>query len=77
MPDKALKHYQAAVNLTQEFTASESEQGMALRGLGFTLIELGQLDAAEDAFIRSLEVEPTNQLAKEELLYIAGIRSER
>ena len=48
---------------------------MSLRGLGFSLIELKQLDEAEKAFQESLQIEPENKLAQNELAYIQQLRS--
>ena len=45
-------------------------QALAFRGMGVQLIDLGQLDLARQCFFRSLKIEPDNQLAKKELLYI-------
>ena len=47
----------------------------ALRGIGFNLIELGELDVAEEVFIASLEYED-NPVAYNELEYIELIRTE-
>lgn len=43
----------------------------ALRGMGFTKIELGDLDEAERLFRRSLEFDPKSTGARSELEYIA------
>jgi tetratricopeptide (TPR) repeat protein len=45
-----------------------------LRGRGFALGELGRYDEAEAAYKRSLELEPGNHTAQNELDYIAGQR---
>ncbi len=47
---------------------------VALRGQGFVLIEMGNLDKAENAFKSSLEIEPDNEVALNELQYIAHLR---
>jgi tetratricopeptide (TPR) repeat protein len=46
----------------------------ALRGVGFSLIELGELDEAEEAFRQSLELEPDNTTARQELQIIDLMR---
>jgi tetratricopeptide (TPR) repeat protein len=46
----------------------------ALRGVGFSLIELGELDEAEEAFRQSLEWEPDNATARQELQIIELMR---
>jgi tetratricopeptide (TPR) repeat protein len=47
---------------------------LALRGMGFQLIEKRMLDDAEKAFRRSLEIEPNHPVAVNELGVIADIR---
>jgi tetratricopeptide (TPR) repeat protein len=47
---------------------------IAERGRGFALIELDELDQAESAFIRSLKLEPNNEIAIAELQYIEHLR---
>ncbi len=54
---------------------SPLQRAMALRGQGFQLIELGDLEAAEECFNRSLELDPKSELARDELKYIAHLRS--
>ena len=73
--DEALKEYEVAVQLSSDFPYSRHAKPMALRGMGFSLIELGRLDDAESAFRESLILEPGNELAESELLYIDGLRS--
>mgnify|MGYP001551189891 CR=1 FL=1 len=63
-----------AVYISTEFEASRYIKAAALRGLGFTLIELGNLDEAEVALRKSLILEPESQLAQGELLYIEQLR---
>ncbi len=48
----------------------------ALRGLGFTLIELGRLDEAEAKFRAALELDPNDERSKNELLYIEQKRKQ-
>ncbi len=52
-------------------------QARALRGMGFTLIELGDLDKAETMFRKSLELDPNNQGARSELQYIEDVRKQQ
>ncbi|MDH5181756.1 MAG: tetratricopeptide repeat protein [Gammaproteobacteria bacterium] len=49
--------------------------GRAKRGIGFTLIELGQLDKAEAKFRECLKINPNDKSAQSELLYIEQLRS--
>ncbi len=44
------------------------------RGRGYALTELNQLDDAEDAYKESLNLEPGNKGAENELKYIAGLK---
>lgn len=46
----------------------------AMRGIGVALIDEKKLDKAEEYLLKSLELEPENQLAKNELVYIAELR---
>ena len=49
----------------------------ALRGVGFCCIEKGELDRAEELFLRSLEFEPGSRSALNELGYIGQLRQSR
>lgn len=53
---------------------SGSDIAVRHRGRGFVLIELGRLDDAEAAFRASLEIEPENGIALNELTYIEHLR---
>lgn len=50
------------------------ERGRALRGIGFSLIELGRLDEAEAKFKECLAINPDDEYARSELGYIASLR---
>lgn len=50
------------------------DMAMALRGRGGALIEMRRLDAAMEAYQRSLEFEPENYTALNELKYIEHLR---
>jgi tetratricopeptide (TPR) repeat protein len=49
----------------------------ALRGQGVQLVDLNRLGEAEAALQRSLELEPDSETARNELGYIADLRSQR
>lgn len=49
--------------------------GKAYRGLGVSLIDLGELDAAEQALNTSLKYSPNNPNATGELQYLARVRA--
>lgn len=53
---------------------SGHEIAVALRGQGFVLIELGNLDGAETAFRESLKIEPGSEVALNEMRYIEHLR---
>ncbi len=52
-----------------------SLRAMALRGRGLQLIELGNLDEAEQCFLESLTIDPDSPVARKELEYIEHLRS--
>jgi tetratricopeptide (TPR) repeat protein len=52
----------------------ERELARAKRGIGYSLIELGQLDEAEAKFKECLEIDPDDQAALAELQYIEHLR---
>ena len=54
-----------------------SQLARALRGEGASLIDLNRLGDAEAAFLRSLELETSNQVAQQELDYIRQLRNKR
>jgi tetratricopeptide (TPR) repeat protein len=61
-----------------EFAPSDyknEQTARALRGMGFSLIEMGKLDDAETKFKQSLKLEPKNPSAKHELQYIKEQRA--
>ena len=49
----------------------------ALRGVGYSLIELGNLDEAEKKFQECLEINPQDQMALSEIEYIQTLRRQR
>jgi tetratricopeptide (TPR) repeat protein len=57
-----------------DYTPSEWV-GRSLRGLGYTLVELGELDEAERQYRRALEVNPQDSQAQQELGYIDQLRA--
>ncbi len=52
-----------------------SDRARLLRNLGFALTELQRLDEAQQAYEASLQLEPGNALAQNELRYIAGLKA--
>jgi tetratricopeptide (TPR) repeat protein len=69
--------YRKALALAEKYSSSANIKPVALRGIGFNLIELGDLDGAQKAYEDSLAVDPDNALAKNELAYIAQVRAQK
>lgn len=53
---------------------SDNSRALSLRGRGYVLIDLGDLDGAEAAFRQSLELDPESGVARAELSYIEKLR---
>lgn len=70
---KALELYKQAQAVNAH--SNEHDKAVALRGEGFVLTEMGDLDGAENAYRESLKIELKNKLAHKELKYIAHLRS--
>jgi tetratricopeptide (TPR) repeat protein len=70
--ERGLAMYDEVVRMGDEVRANV--RAVALRGKGFQLIELGQLDLAEAAFLDSLRLDPQSPVARHELLYIRHLR---
>lgn len=73
--DDALASYEDALRLVSGFPSNANAHALVLRGIGYTRIELGDLDTAEQAYRDSLEAEPGNALALKELEFIAQRRA--
>jgi Flp pilus assembly protein TadD len=58
-----------------EYHRKDDQRAVMLRGRGFALIELGRLDEAEKAYRDSLNSEPNNARALNELTYIGRLRA--
>jgi tetratricopeptide (TPR) repeat protein len=54
-----------------------SQMARSLRGQGTQLIDLNRLDDGEVALQKSLELEPDNEIAQNELKYIESLRSKQ
>jgi tetratricopeptide (TPR) repeat protein len=75
--EQALKTYQEAKRLSDTYESQSSYKPASLRGMGFILIELNELDEAEEMFRKSLELEPYNRIAISELEYIENMRAKQ
>lgn len=78
--DKMLEGYRSALSYIDMATPDNlksSERARALRGEGYALIELGDLDLAEKSFKKSLKLEPRNEMALGELVYIKQLRKKK
>ncbi|NUS61386.1 MAG: tetratricopeptide repeat protein [Lysobacter sp.] len=69
--EDALAEYRTALALADGSSLGDGFKALAWRGTGYMLIELQRWDEARAAYDRSLELEPGNALAKEELEFIA------
>lgn len=74
---EALESYRHALELAEAFPSAAHIKPLALRGQGWVLTEMGDLDGAQRAYEASLEIEPGNPLAKNELEYIAKLREKQ
>jgi tetratricopeptide (TPR) repeat protein len=70
----AYKTYLSAISVADKYTSQLQYKPAALRGAGFILIELNRLDEAELYLKDSLELEPGNSVAINELKYINHLR---
>ncbi|MEZ5757508.1 MAG: tetratricopeptide repeat protein [Emcibacteraceae bacterium] len=52
-----------------------TEKGRALRGAGYSLIELNRLDEAEVKYNEALKINPDDKSSSNELRYISGLRN--
>ena len=65
----------AAAELTTDLDAAKFHRAAARRGLGYLLIEAGDLDGAEAMYRKSLEDQPDSPVAKAELDFIRQQRT--
>jgi len=70
--DEAFELYERVTDLSPFVTPADLATG--LRGRGFILIERGELDTAEAFFIKSLQLDPDSEVARNELDYIKHLR---
>lgn len=74
---EGLASYQRAWELVERHESNRFAKGLVLRGLGYTYIELNDLDRAEEVYRQALEVDPESQVAQRELEYIRHQRQQQ
>ena len=75
--NEAMDLYKRAEESANEFSpehVKNTELTRALRGIGYSLIELGRLDEAEEKYKKCLEINKNDKKAINELKYIQSIR---
>ena len=78
--EKSLEIFEKAVKYAKEFTPEsikEAELTRAMRGVGYTLIEMGKLDEAETIYIECLKINNDDGAAMQELMYIKKLKESR
>lgn len=77
--EKALQIFLKAETAAQSYSPDDveiSELTRALRGSGYSLIELGRLDEAESKYYECLEIDKNDEISQRQLAYIKAVRSE-
>lgn len=74
---EALTSYREVLALADRFPNATYIKPLALRGQGWVLTEMGDLDGAQHSYEASLKIDPDNALAKNELEYIAKLREKQ
>jgi tetratricopeptide (TPR) repeat protein len=75
--DKALEAYQTALDnaeYAEDDAAKKLVRAAARRGIGYMLVEKGDLNGAEKSYKQSLKDDPDSMIAKSELTFIAQQR---
>ena len=70
-PKEGAEAYRKSLEILEQHPQA-GEKPVALRGLGFSLVDLGDLAGARKAYEQSLEVDPGNRTARSEIEYIDG-----
>ncbi len=71
--EKALSFYDKGIQARPHITSKD--RARALRGKGFALIDLGELDLAKKSLLESLRYEPNSEIALNELMLISLLRT--
>ena len=75
---KALQYFQKAEDFAEAFSPPDVkafELGVARRGIGYVLVELGRLDEAEEKYLQCLAANPNDARAKNELEYVRNLQT--
>jgi len=72
---EALAAYRETLALIDAHPSAAYIKPLALRGVGYVLIEMGDLDGAQRAYEAALAIDPGNATATSELDYIARRRA--
>ena len=79
MGDQAVKlavssRWMEAANVNREFLRTFGDDAEAYNRLGKALSELGQITEARDSYSKSLDIDPTNTIARRNLDRLAGMK---
>jgi tetratricopeptide (TPR) repeat protein len=76
---KAMETYKSAEEFAEfsEPQVKHRHLAVALRGTGYALIELGRLDEAEAKYKQSIQIDPDENLARNQLEYIRHLRGKQ
>jgi tetratricopeptide (TPR) repeat protein len=69
--------YDRALMLARSQPENRHMEALALRGVGFAHIELGELENARASYIASQKLDPDSPTAKQELAYIEQLQQEQ
>lgn len=75
---QAFDLYNKAETAASEFSPKDSRSydlARAKRGVGFVLIEMGQMDKAKEKFMECLKINPNDRIAQQELRYIEQLKA--
>jgi len=71
---EALAAYRSALQIARAHATSAYAEPISLRGIGWTLVELGDLEGARQAYVDSLKSDPGNANTQAEIDYIDRLR---
>ena len=79
MSDQAVKfavnsRWQDAANVNREYLRTFGDEAEAYNRMGKALTELGQITDARSSYSKSLEIDPTNAIARRNLDRLAGMK---